>query len=344
MFPIFPEPHAQLIVRKRPQPLGHRGRLNTDVLKFGPMLQNVLMVSSIAKAVQVLGAALSPRQLKHFLIPPSAAIQADDMMCSAWSSYNGAAQTTSLCRRAGAVIFEEKCQEDDAILSPAVIQSAGIETEGPPLPLAPTHVGFPEVSNPRPVKIDPLSSWGKQDDVAVQYSKQTPGQLLNFFRTKVKTVDELEVTLVCRAAGSTPQASPSAKPSRVVAEDLGDAPSLKALCAYFEIEAPVFQVKRVESSGSLTYSSVIATNIELWDVGDIFTEGQQKDPDGSPPPEETSRQNAAAPAGSLCAGIPKFQIKKFEETEVVVSHVVSPGSFYIQHVDSIPKLQRLVAG
>ncbi|MCI4379850.1 hypothetical protein PGIGA_G00233140 [Pangasianodon gigas] len=32
--------------------------------------------------------------------------------------------------------------------------------------------------------------------------------------------------------------------------------------------------------------------------------------------------------------IPEFQIKKFEEMPVVVTHVVSPGNFYIQHKDN----------
>lgn len=42
--------------------------------------------------------------------------------------------------------------------------------------------------------------------------------------------------------------------------------------------------------------------------------------------------------------IPEFQIQRFEETEVVVSHVVNPGSFYIQHADSLQKLQALFTG
>ncbi|MED6273861.1 hypothetical protein CHARACLAT_010664 [Characodon lateralis] len=39
--------------------------------------------------------------------------------------------------------------------------------------------------------------------------------------------------------------------------------------------------------------------------------------------------------------IPEFEIRKFEETEVVVSRVVSPSNFYIQHADSTKKLEAL---
>nr|QVG60711.1 gjb1.2 [Scophthalmus maximus] len=67
----------------------------TDVLKFGPMLQNVFMASSIAKAVQVVGGTLSLQQLKHFLISQPAAAQEDDMIHSISSGYNSCVQTTS---------------------------------------------------------------------------------------------------------------------------------------------------------------------------------------------------------------------------------------------------------
>ncbi|XP_045068391.1 uncharacterized protein LOC121556115 isoform X2 [Coregonus clupeaformis] len=44
---------------------------SSDVLKFGPMLQNILMAGSITKAVQMLGALLSLQQLKLFSISSS---------------------------------------------------------------------------------------------------------------------------------------------------------------------------------------------------------------------------------------------------------------------------------
>lgn len=349
------------------------------------MLQNVLMASSIAKAVQVLGATLSLRQLKHFLISQSAAIQDDDMICSISSSYNRAIQTTSLsCHLKAegeerAVIFKEKCQPHNVILPPALTQSLGIDTERPPLLIPPIQAIIPEISNPKPMKITPLISWGKEGDVVVQHQKQTSSQLLHFLRAKAKIIGALEVTFMeCSksmcTSGSSQQTSPNIKTqshqfTHDVTDDLINALAPKTLCADIENEAPVFKVKRVESSGSLTYSCVIATKTELWDIGDIFTEVAQGDSDNSlleikgcrnttaqvenPCTDiqwktqslqckEPEKENNSAGAKMPVINIPKFQVRRFEETEVVVSHIVSPGNFYIQHADSITKLQALV--
>ncbi|XP_026213031.1 uncharacterized protein LOC113160167 isoform X2 [Anabas testudineus] len=363
------------------QPVVHKGILKTDVLKFGPMLQNVLMASSIAKAVQVLGATLSLRQLKHFLISQSAAIQDDDMICSISSSYNSAIQTTNFScdlkaeEEEQSVILEETCQSDNVILPPVIIQSSGIDLERPPLLLPPIQAVFPEISNPKPMKKTPLISWGTGDDVAVQHQKQTSSQLLHFLRAKAKFMSSLEVTVTGQSKsictlGSSQQMSPNVKSQNwqlrhVATDDVVNTLAPKTLCADIENEPPVFKVKRVESSGSLTYTWVIATKTELWDIGDIFTEveqGEQNECVNSTARVENPRSDDQWKTQSLqctepekennSAGakmpvinsinIPGFQIRRFEETEVVVSHIVSPGNFYIQHVDSSTKLQALV--
>lgn len=45
--------------------------------------------------------------------------------------------------------------------------------------------------------------------------------------------------------------------------------------------------------------------------------------------------------GNQCLNIPEFQIRKFEEMAVVVSHVVHPGNFYIQQADATLQLEDL---
>ncbi|XP_038554866.1 uncharacterized protein LOC119888379 [Micropterus salmoides] len=366
-------------------PLKDKGILMTDVLKFGPMLQNSLMASSIAKAVQVLGATLSHQQLKHFLISQPAAIQQDDMMCSKSSSYSTVVTTSSPSHlkaeeKEHGVVFEEK-RPPDAVTLPPVIQSSTNNAERPPILLPPIQAILPEISNPKPMKIAPLISWGCEEDVQVQHQKQTSSQLLHFLRAKAKNMGVLEVSVVewrkSKDTSSLPQfMSPAIKTQsyqfrHVVTDDLIDALAPKMLSADIENQAPVFRVKRVESGGSLTYTCVIATKTELWDFGDVFTkEGQGDSEDSSlennsrnitareknscvniqwetqtlqctEPVHESSSAGAKTPAIKSIT-IPEFQIRKFEEAEVVVSHIVTPSNFYVQHTDSIMKLQALV--
>ncbi|XP_068441016.1 connexin 31.7 isoform X2 [Clinocottus analis] len=368
------------------QPLGDKKILMTNVLKYGPMLKNMLMASSIAKAVQVLGATLSQQPFKCFPISQPAAVQQDDMLCSISSSYNSAVVTLSSSphlqaeEKEHSVIFEEKHPSDAVILPPAIIERPETNPERPPPPLLlpPIPALFPEISNPKPMIITPLMSWGCEEVVQVQHQKQTSSQLLNFLKAKAKNMGALEVTVMewskSMCTSSLPQEhtikTQSHQYRQVVTDDLINALAPKTLCADIENQASVFRVKRMESSGSLTYTCVIATKTELWDFGDIFTEVghgkteahplDNKDCPNNTPQEETclniqcktqalqctepehASQSADAkrPATS-CITIPEFQNRKFEETEVVVSHIVNPGNFYIQHADSIVALQAL---
>ncbi|XP_044220496.1 uncharacterized protein LOC122990971 [Thunnus albacares] len=383
--PVCVQPSGKNGVRTNQlQPLRGKWILKTDVLKFGPMLQNSLMASSIAKAVHVLGATLPHQQLKHFLNPQPTASQEDDMIRSVSSSYNSAVVATSLSSHIEAeekekeVVFEEKRQLEAAILPPPTIQSPKMNAERPPLLLPPIEAILAEISNPQPRNVTPLISWGREDDIQVQHQKQTSSQLLHFLRAKAKTMGALEVRVMewnknCTKASSSPQSSsPTIKSYQFrqgMADDLINTLAPKTLLADVENEAPVFRVKRVESSGSLTYTCVIATKTELWDIGDIFTEVGQASSDDSPsenedcqnetdqvekscvnikwetqctdPEHENNSAGVKTPATNSI-NIPEFQVRRFEETEVVVSHIVNPGSFYIQHADSLMKLQALV--
>lgn len=390
-FLIFTEPHIYIengMRKKQLEPLGNKGNQITDVFKFGPMLQNSLMASSIAKAVQVLGATLPLQQLKHFLISQPSAVLQEDKICSNASSYNGTVVTTSSSshlkaeEQEHAVVFEEERPPDAGILPPVIIQSPEISAERPPVLLPPIQAIFPEISNPNPMKITPLIRWGCEDDVHMQHQKQTSSQLLHFLRAKAKNMGALEVAVmawnISTYTSSSPQSNSPIKTQscqlkQVATDDLIDTQAPKTLSADMENQAPVFRVKRVESSGSLTYACVIATKTELWDIGDIFTEVGQGASETNHLEIEDKSGNIAAQLENSCVNmqwetqnlqctepehegvsasyksqginsinIPEFQIKKFEETEVVVSHIVSPGNFYIQQVSSIMKLQALV--
>ncbi|XP_032383926.1 uncharacterized protein LOC116696834 isoform X2 [Etheostoma spectabile] len=383
---VFVQPTDKNGVRKNQLvPVGDKWILTKEVLKFGPMLQNSLMAGSIAKAVQVLGATLSLQQSKHFPISQPKAVQQDDMICSITSSYNSAVSTSSSSShlkakdKEHAVVFAEAGPSDAVFLSPATIERPKINPERPPILIPPIQAILPEISNPKPRKITSLIGWGCVDDVQVQHQKQTSSQLLHFLRTKAKNMGALEVTVMDWNERMCPSSLPqvptiqtqSYQFRHVVTDDPINAPAPKMLCADIENQAPVFRVKRVESSGSLTYTCVISTKTELWDIGDIFTEVGHGDSEASPlgkkdcpnttaqvensslntqwktqtlqctEPEHVSQSSGAKTPAVNASTIPEFQIRRFEETEVVVSHIVSPGNFYVQHADSIIKLQAL---
>ncbi|PWA23693.1 hypothetical protein CCH79_00005903, partial [Gambusia affinis] len=227
--------------------------------------------------------------------------------------------------------------------------------------------------------------WGHGDDVQVLHQKQTSSQLLCFLKEKAKTKGSLKVTFLeqtkskykANNSGSPLRTSPTVKTKsyqfrHVVTDDSIDERGPKTLHANVN-HAPVFQVKRVHSCGSLIYSCVIATETELWDIGDVFTEVLLEESVHSSALDTNKLQQAFAQVenssisielkpqtlqhtqprleendsdhpGRLAANIvsiPEFEIRKFEEAEVVVSHVVSPSHFYIQHADSHRKLEAL---
>ncbi|KAM8910733.1 uncharacterized protein AB9W97_006952 isoform 1-T1 [Spinachia spinachia] len=352
-------------------PLGEKKIQMKEALKFGSMLDNSLMATSITKAVQVLGATLIDQQY--------------NIQCNLSSSYSSAGATlcSTSCIQAeekeNSVFIEEKLPSDAAILASAIIERPENNPERPPLPLPPIQAILPEISNPRPTKIKPLMNWGCEEDVQVQHQKQTSSQLLHFLRAKAKNTGALEVTVMKRcesmcASNLPPQ--PIKKQSYqfrpVVTDHLIDALAPKTLCADIEYQAPVFIVKKVQSSGSRTYTLVIATKTELWDIGDILTEvgcgeseahpwdnkacpNRTAQGDSSPniqlktqtlqctEPEHVRHVADAKRPAVHCITIPDFHIRRFEETEVVVSCIVSPGHFYVQHADSVVTLQALFA-
>lgn len=135
-----------------------------------------------------------------------------------------------------------------------------------------------------------------------------------------------------------------------------------------DVKGPVFKVKH-GNDGVLIYSCIVATHTELWDISDIYTgvshalsEAQSitgsepffpqqivdlgHSPDPEMPPASHRGEEEESDGGStdsevgLGSGrgpslaIPPFQIRKFEEMAVVVTHVVDPFHFHIQHQGS----------
>lgn len=324
------------------------------VFKFGPMLQNMFMASS--KVVQVLGDTLHLKNYKHFVIPQNSEVQKEGVVCSS-SSHNDSEQDTE--------ILKEKEQDSAFVSSPQVLLPPSLSDISktnthkpllPPIPAIPPTTSYDE-----PIKRITGIKWALED-IQMQHQKQTSSQLLHFLKVKAKNTGALDVTVMEWTNGFLGLPKPPSpsnnyrKKTYKFKQDAATWPS--SLLSNTENHAPLFKLKQVESSGSLTYTCVVATKTELWDLGDIVT-----DLDTSESSSVTSEENIPGqiiPSGetmqwtdnvekdttttrmSKVITFTEFQNKRFEEIEVVVSHIVNPGSFFIQHADASEKLQALV--
>lgn len=337
------------------------------VFKIGPTLHDLLKAHSISKTVQVFGSPLLFQQLKHFLIPPPVFTQQDDGICG-----SGAVITvkSSSCvkeeEQEQTVVVEEKHTPNDVSLSADIVQSPLIGPERPTLLLPYTPTIFPQNTVPGSEKLMQVINWGNMEDVKMLHQKQTSPQLLQFLKAKATDLGAVQVRAWSEEStdmSSSPKlvstyVGEQAHQAKHVPDDVFDT---KVPKQDMKIQTQVFKIKRVESSGSLTYAYVTATPTELWDFGDIFTEVVQEDSDASSVEDKACGNikqedmtscltTAKLVHESSCAAqmpavngisIPEFQIHRYGETEVVVSHIISPGDFYIQQVDSINKLQAL---
>lgn len=333
------------------------------VLGDGPALQDLLMGS---KAARVFGAAKLLQEPKLFLNPPPPFIQEDDRICCRCSVIT---VNSSSCikeeEQEQPVAVEEKQTLGDVTCSPDGVQSPSAGPERPLLllPFLPTI--FPQANITASEKITQLGECRNMEDVQMLHQKQTSLQLLHFLKAKAKDFSTLpaRVWFEGHAAMSGPPQLVStsgevqARQAKHVSDDAIDTEVPKQVV---ENQTQVFKVKHKASRGSLTYAYVTATTTELWDLGDIFTEASRELSDVSRVEggacgnveEDVSCVKAAEPARESAQGaqmptvngitIPEFHIHRFGESEVVVSHIISPGNFFIQRADSITKLQALI--
>lgn len=336
------------------------------VFKFGPTLHDLLIARSASKALQVFWTPLPFQQLKYFLIPAPVFTQQDDEI---WGG--GAAAITvnsSFCvkeeEQEQAVVLEEK---DTPSLSSDDVQSPSTGPERLTLLLPYTPTIFPQTTVPGSENLTQVINWRDLEDVKMLHQKQTSLQLLQFLKAKATDLGGAQVSALseestCRSGSpksvSTHVGEQAHQPKHVPHDVIDTEVPKQDL----RIPTQVFNIKHVESSGSLTYAYITATPTELWDLGDIFTDAVQEDSEASHVDDEArgnrkqdkmrSCLNRAEPVHQSSRGaqmpavngitIPEFQIHRYGETEVVVSHIISPGDFYIQQVDSINKLQPLI--
>ncbi|XP_053361305.1 tudor domain-containing protein 1-like isoform X1 [Clarias gariepinus] len=208
--------------------------------------------------------------------------------------------------------------------------------------------------------------------LTINHQKQTSSQLIHFLKTKSNVV---QLSL----SGSEKGSSVLTKSKTVTSMDQGFTAlqSTHKKPAIYELNnsVSIFKVKS-NNAGSVTYSCITATRSELWDIGYISTEvknslqvstaddslssadykdfcildsftqsnDSRNESMASKQMKHQSELEVALNRSVDGVGIPKFQIKKFEEMPVVVTHVVSPRYFYIQRKDnSLQELSGIMA-
>ncbi|XP_026796329.3 tudor domain-containing protein 5 [Pangasianodon hypophthalmus] len=294
------------------------------LLKFGPLLQNIIVASSITKAVQIIGAKLPLQQLP--LLPESEKLSPGKI--SSEHSTEMSKQESKVCE----VENDKYCIPQDIIATETRRKAEEILTQN-----VTTYTSEQQLGN----------------YLKVQHQKQTSFQLIHFLRTS-RNMEQSSF------AGSEERAFVLMQQLKSKTETNMDQEFIqlhsthkKQFISEMNNSVPIFNVKK-RSAGSVTYSCMIATITELWDVGDISTEVKNSLQD-SIADEMASKQmkhqcaleggiNRSMDGQEAALRIPEFQIKKFEEMPVVVTHVVSPGNFYIQHKDNnLQKLSDIMA-
>ncbi|KAG9340940.1 hypothetical protein JZ751_020133 [Albula glossodonta] len=373
------ENNSQCIVRTPVSYFSGRGQVVvSDLLRFGPMLQNAIMATSITKAVQTFGAMLSLRHIQAYF-----AAQSEVVICSASSACEVKIQVCDSPQNdegiKGQMASDGKKENTCSVQEPKHSSSL--------------KAGFEEPHSRQTKKMRSVIkqvsshflSQGKGKFVEVLHQKQTSQQLIRFIKMIGDTDGHLHVTFFrgkdfSDPGTQTPPAGQQEVTSKWLREKEKDLPisSLKLWFSSSMGPASIFKVKRSDHSGSLVYSCMVATESELWDVGDISTNGAgyvsertlvgEKEllvePSGEsyfevlgasqdaartpviPTAAQTDIHNVPQFATSEPEGradstikIPEFKICRYKEMEVTVSHLINPVKFFIQHVS--PQLQQL---
>ncbi|XP_052342902.1 uncharacterized protein LOC118379718 [Oncorhynchus keta] len=207
---------------------------SSDVLKFGPMLQNVLMAGSITKAVQMLGALPALQQLKLFCSSSSSQdedFQKDQVfICISSSSSSSSSKVAklpipssstsvaslNLTKDNGIFISKEKTQQQSNTTTSQIKDNSQIkQTPGA------TDVDLPVpgellsgFSNPAyqmtALAPPPLDSGS---DTRVQHQKQTSSQLMQFLRTNCRNEPFVELAAFFRHTSHYQYTSDSTVPA-----------------------------------------------------------------------------------------------------------------------------------
>ncbi|XP_016389009.1 uncharacterized protein LOC107724541 isoform X2 [Sinocyclocheilus rhinocerous] len=211
----------------------------------------------------------------------------------------------------------------------------------------------------------------------IHHQKLSCSQLIHFLKTSRKPASELPSSadevkyrpnITQSSFGLMQQQNISATASvnqRVVALTGAERNRENKIFSKENASEPMFAEKE---SADVSYHWMIATNTEVWDIGDISSDTDQSLPE--PFPNEVTDFNFQADckvpdlwSRSVCPSaeepwrlkdgqspdtltdhteddhavhvtITEFQSRRFEEMPVVISHAVNPNNFFIQHKDT----------
>ncbi|KAG9271944.1 hypothetical protein AMEX_G12885 [Astyanax mexicanus] len=365
--------------------VNRNGAFVPKVLKFGPLLHNVILASSISKALKIISATAFLQQMTLSLELKEEEKEGgkeeeekeEEELPGKISSSSGIetelinqGQEPKMCK-----IINSKFNKQQNIVTEAETQKTSTDTfipKGihPSLPQnVTTHILEQQFGN----------------DPEVQHQKQTSSQLMRFLRVNGKTKNVPVISLfdaMEKAYAFMPQQQKN-KNEAVVQKGVGlHTTHRRRLFSEMTVSGPIFKVKN-RSAGFVTYSCMIATCSELWDIGDISTDVTKSlhdsiydqglaFPEGDDPKlldpfsqtlwtssdessdvasEQTERlydseerSTESVEDDDFLLKIPEFEIKKFEEMCVLASHVISPSNFYIQREDAnLKKLSETMA-
>ncbi|KAJ8394409.1 hypothetical protein AAFF_G00046200 [Aldrovandia affinis] len=250
---------------------GSRAIVVSDVLRFGPMLQNALMATSITNAVQTFGAMLSLRHIKaclalHTEVVHDSATSSNELKVEVYDSPSGDE------RERVPVASDGKDESTHLFQAPIRSSSlkAGVEN--------PHTTPAEKIRSVVGCMTPPFLGGGQVNSLGVQHQKQSSSQLMRFIRASGETDSLVQLTSFKGkgAAECTAQSPPG--PQELTDRQPADKESGTIYFEKQKLSNPdkpttVFKVKQNGSGGShLIYSYMVASKYELWDVGDIFTD------------------------------------------------------------------------
>lgn len=336
-----------------------RNVMISNILKFGPMLHNVVLATSITNAVQTLGAALTIQQIQRVFtsLMSQAQVQIPNAL-----QYNQTKDNQP---------SSDNCQDLSRSRTPVKHHNRDHVTLGNPA----TQSTGKQFEKAHHVVTSCLQNQELGTDVTIQHQKQTSSQLIQFLQTKCRsdlltcfprsvqpsvdsaTHDDMSPLLI--------EGTPSERKGELVCDNLYQGTNGLLIAT----SAPLFEMKEDYVDGALRCTYIVSTKYELWDIGDICIHenlissrtSQQVDVLGSTSgactetKEEASsvQMHISGGVGALCPmgqgdnlaiskvgkKVPVFQVRKYEEMAVTVTHVGSPSNFFIQLVG--PQLQKL---
>ncbi|KAL4630844.1 hypothetical protein GN956_G16418 [Arapaima gigas] len=299
-----PEAHSLIRVKSKDFPVSNPGRRwERDVssrLEFGSMLHDSPI--SVGNAAQRVGPGSA---IPLTLRPQTSCVKAD--VCDTSSEHLECKTPTDDGHEMLNSVAKTKSHSDSA-------------AEAENLTMQPNSVKLNQGSD---------VSLGVQDPGRVfvsQHQKQTSSELRRFLQMNCKNTT---VSPFSQGKDDSPSNIPcrfqmNGKPRDWTSKEQSNFKKMP----FYSLSSfvPVFKVKQNQSENLVSLSYMVATDSEVWDIGDIpmeenhilFSGGQMKSP-------EISNMERRMPA---------FPVRKYEETEVTVSHVVDPANFYIQRVTS----------